>query len=670
MRSPGPQAWVYAIKTCIAALAALYIALALPLDRPSWAVTTVFIASQLHAGSTVSKSFYRFAGTCLGALATVALVPNLVQTPELLCLALAAWVSGCLYLSLLDRSPKGYMFMLAGYSAAFIGFPAVETPQLIFDLAVSRVEEISLGVLCSSLVHTLVLPQPIRPLIVQKIDDWLTEARLWWGGIAVARTESELGTLRAPVAALSGYPMLLEAMGTHVAFEGGGSQRAEQIVGHLLEQQSLLLPLIASIEARLWIAHKQGFTMPARVRDLMEQLSDCMMPSRQLSDVHATSHRARHVGAQFSALDWEGLFWRSYVTRIEELLEVLGAVGEARNALLDDQPGAPVHGRRPLRPALDLGMAALSALTAFSAILLGCLLWIGTGWQDGASVPMIAAVACSFFAAQDTPIPSMKVFGRYVLVSVIVTLFYTAVLLPMATNFESVALLLTPAFIALGLLMATPSTAFIGMVLATNIATLTALNNQYAGDFIGTFNGAVATLCGIVLTMVVMGVLRARTPSWVGRRIMQAALHDLQSCLSVNIRARYFKQDRHAFVQRMIDRMNRLIPRSAADEVLKGFLIAELRLGANVLDLRHVAATHLMSPDEVSLVDQLLQSIERYLVDKRADLHALPSHTLQSHLDAALSTCGQRSDISPALIEALVNIRLVLFPDAAATLVV
>ncbi|MBL7405882.1 FUSC family protein, partial [Escherichia coli] len=71
--------------------------------------------------------------------------------PILLSLAVALWVALCLYVSLLDRTPASYLPMLAGYTAALIGFPAVDDPGAIFDTAVARAEEISLGIVCASL---------------------------------------------------------------------------------------------------------------------------------------------------------------------------------------------------------------------------------------------------------------------------------------------------------------------------------------------------------------------------------------------------------------------------------------------------------------------------------------------------------------------------------------
>jgi uncharacterized membrane protein YccC len=87
---------VFALKTFLAGALALVVALWIDLPRPYWAMATVYIASQPLAGATSSKAFYRVLGTLIGATVTVIFVPNLVNVPELLCLAVALWV-GCVF---------------------------------------------------------------------------------------------------------------------------------------------------------------------------------------------------------------------------------------------------------------------------------------------------------------------------------------------------------------------------------------------------------------------------------------------------------------------------------------------------------------------------------------------------------------------------------------------
>ena len=138
MTLPGWRDWAFSIKTFVAAVLAMYLAMWIDLPRPYWELGTVYITSQVLAGATRAKALYRVLGTLLGAVVSIALVPNLVNAPELLTLAIALWVSICLYLSLLDRTPRSYLMMLGGYTAALIGFPSVSEPGTIFDTAVAR----------------------------------------------------------------------------------------------------------------------------------------------------------------------------------------------------------------------------------------------------------------------------------------------------------------------------------------------------------------------------------------------------------------------------------------------------------------------------------------------------------------------------------------------------
>jgi uncharacterized membrane protein YccC len=168
---------VFSLKTFAAATLAMVIALWMDLPRPYWAMATVYITSQPLAGATSSKAFYRVLGTILGASATVAMVPNVVNAPELLCLDIALWVGLCLYLSLIDGAPRSYMFMLAGYTVTFIGFPAVSDPASIFDTAVARVEEITLGIICATVVSSIAFPRSVAPAVAARVEDWLSDAR-------------------------------------------------------------------------------------------------------------------------------------------------------------------------------------------------------------------------------------------------------------------------------------------------------------------------------------------------------------------------------------------------------------------------------------------------------------------------------------------------------------
>jgi len=173
------QGWLFSIRTYLASITALYIGLAGNLSRPYWAMATVYIVSQPLLGPTRAKGAYRIMGTLVAGVATLLALPRWVETPLLLSAAMSLWLAGCLFLALLNRGPRGYAFLLAGYTTAFIGFPAVTSPELIFDTVVARSEEIILGTVVAVLFAALVFPASVRPMLTGRIRGWMTDAAQW-----------------------------------------------------------------------------------------------------------------------------------------------------------------------------------------------------------------------------------------------------------------------------------------------------------------------------------------------------------------------------------------------------------------------------------------------------------------------------------------------------------
>jgi uncharacterized membrane protein YccC len=144
---------------------AVYIASQLDLQRPHWAMLTVYLTSQPFVGALRSKALFRIIGTVLSASVAVILVPAFVDEPLLLSVAVVGWAGLCLYVSLLDRTPRSYAFMLAGYTAMTIAFSSVATPDAVFTTALARIEEIALGIACATIVHGVLFSRDIFPLV-------------------------------------------------------------------------------------------------------------------------------------------------------------------------------------------------------------------------------------------------------------------------------------------------------------------------------------------------------------------------------------------------------------------------------------------------------------------------------------------------------------------------
>ena len=131
------EAVLFSLKCLLAASLGLYVSLRIGLNRPFWVIGTVYLVSQPLSGATLSRGLFRLLGTVGGAVATVVLVPRFANAPLVLSAALATWMSLCLYLAMLDRTPRAYAFLLAGYTTSLIGFPAVMVPGAVFTIAIT-----------------------------------------------------------------------------------------------------------------------------------------------------------------------------------------------------------------------------------------------------------------------------------------------------------------------------------------------------------------------------------------------------------------------------------------------------------------------------------------------------------------------------------------------------
>lgn len=150
--------WLHLAKTVLAALLAMGIAMRLEMSQPRTAMTTVFVLMQPLSGMVFAKSFYRVLGTAAGLVGALALGGLFAQQPELYMAGITLWIGGCIALAVRNRHFRWYGFVLAGYTAALIGLPAVMTPQTLFQSALTRAAEVALGIACSGAVSALILP--------------------------------------------------------------------------------------------------------------------------------------------------------------------------------------------------------------------------------------------------------------------------------------------------------------------------------------------------------------------------------------------------------------------------------------------------------------------------------------------------------------------------------
>lgn len=627
----GPRQILFSANCFAAAMLALFVSFSLGLDRPFWAMATVYITSQPLSGAVRSKAVYRLAGTAVGGLVTVLLVPALVNAPVLLSLALALWVAGCQFVSLLDRTPRAYLFMLAGYTAALIGFPSVTHPEAIFDIAVLRVQEIGIGVLCASLVHSLVFPRSVSAVFGARARAVLAEAEGWIADVLAAEPAAHTGRERRRLAA---DVTDLHVTATHIPFDTARIRPTRAMLTGLQDRLVQLIPLVSAVEDRL-----RELGTPGGPR------SESGMTEEVRAWVLDPALPRPRVALPPSTRDWRAMLRLNLAARLDELVAALAETRVLVAAIAD--PGAPrplsvVAAARPLHR--DYGLALLSATATVLTVLGCCLFWIVTGWPEGAVAAMIAAVVCCFFATLDDPVPAQRGFLIWTIASLPLSALYLFAVLPAVHGFVMLALALAPPLLALGTLMAIPAWYGRMMPMLIGFASGLALTNIYAVDAAGFFNSNIAQVIGVAAAMMSTRLIRSIGAGTAIRRLRRAGWRDL---------AALAERPAHlpTWRSRMVDRIGLLAARIGEVEAEErdgaAAALRELRMG---MSLAQLAA----DPRNAALA-QALGGHFRALAQGR---DTPPPPALLDQIDHALA------EAEPAALANLVGLRRNVFPAA------
>ncbi len=667
------SAFIFSLKTTLAAFLAFYLALKLNLEKPTWSLTTVYVVSQIYTASTVSKSLFRLAGTVLGGMFIFLIYPSTVMYPLLFNFAVSGWVAVCLYLSLHDRTPKSYIFMLAGYSAAIMGFPDVTTPSDITYTVISRIEEVAVGIIISSLVHVLVFPVSMKSLLENSVNNWYQQAKKVCSSLLTQHQSADSPERDQILVQMANYPLNVEVLMTHGAYEASQVQRLVRLVSVQYQHLSYLVPTLTAIEKRLKLLAKENILLPDVVQQSIQHFLSWLDDSVDENTETVTRHleetqeiiQQSFLNNEFGTE--ESLLYTGLIERLQNFVRILTAYHgvEVRLSQLKRRRGKTEVPHR--RKYVDEGMAALSSFTAFIATFVSCLFWIGTGWSNGANAAMFAAVTCSFFATQDSPIGGMRIFMKGVLIAIAVSILYSMVIIPRAITFEALIICLSPALIMLGLIIANPATNFIGLIIATQLPGYIGFSHDFSPDTFATINAAISTSFGILLSLWITLMIRNKRPSWTAKRALRAGIRELLQLLGDIRLLKSSLSQRQQFIQRMLDRINIILPRNKADPgitmTMENNLITELWLGANLFDF-YGRYYQLLSRTGIK-TDPLFYEISRYLKKRLKNIHEMPGGDLLRELEKVLAVMEPLAKNNKNLYMPfyfLFNIRLTLFP--------
>nr|WP_209768752.1 FUSC family protein [Azospirillum rugosum] len=658
---------LFSLKSFAASMMALYVAFGMGLPRPFWAMLTAYIVSGPLSGAVRSKALYRVLGTTLGSAGAIALVPTLADAPELLTLALGLWVAVCLYISLLDRTPSSYVFMLAGYTVGLIGFPAVTDPGSIFDTGLARVEEILLGIVCATVVHSVVFPQSLGPVLLGRLDATLRDAERWTldalnGNAASAQDRQKLAR---DISELRG-------MATHLPYDTSDVRWMTRSVRALQDRMAYLLPVLAAVEDRLAALSADDGELPPAVAAVLERVKLWIARDAAADDT-ATLRAAldRLMPAIGTESGWREATLLNLLNRLRAMVDIHQDCRDLRDNIRKGNSALPDH-LDPLARTrsrgifhLDHGMALWSGAAAVLAIALVCAFWISTGWSSGSAAAMMTAVFVCFFASLDDPVPGIRMFLVFTVLSVPLAAFYLLVILP---NFDSYPLLvlgLAPTFLVLGVFVARPATMGKAMALLMGVGGSLSLMDTGQGDFASFLNSNLGQVVGIATALVVTQLCRSVGAAWSARRLLHAGWREIAAMTAAR-----GGTPAGSFENRMLDRVGLLSSRlalagSQQRDLSAADAVNDLRIGLNIAELQR--ARRALGAPAAPHVAKLLGAVGQHFRDLSAKRPTPTPAEVLPMLDAALSNVAAepRSPERDRAVVALAGLRRSLFPGTA-----
>jgi uncharacterized membrane protein YccC len=535
-RSDGVT-WVYIFKVLLAAFLTLWLAMRLELPQPRTAMITVFIVMQPQSGQVFAKSFYRFLGTLAGSAMMVTLIALFAQNTELFLGSLAIWVGICSAGAARCRNFRAYGFVLAGYTAAMVGLPALAHPDGAFMAAVWRVLEISLGILCATVISAAILPQTasaaMRNALYQR-----------FGVFALFVTDGLRGRSKAESFEASNVRFIAEAVGLEglrsvTVFEDPHMRRRNGRLSRLNSEfmgittrfnalHQLLERLRVNGEEHVVAAIRPGLQDLAEVLDGFSGRALTSPDAARLATALATYKeglptRVRTLRAIFQDTDpseAEQLDFHTAYELLYRFVDDLHSYAQTHASLADHR-----HERErwdePFTPQTNWWAAAASGIRAsFILVVLGSY-WVATAWPSGATMTLIAAATVGLSAA--TPNPKRMAFqmacGTFLGALIgFVEMFF---IFPWIDGFPLLCVMLAPVIVLGSFLTSRPQYAGVGLGLLIFFSTGSVPDNLTIYNPYTFINDYIAMVMGMLVCAAAGAIILPPNSRWLWKRLEQ-----------------------------------------------------------------------------------------------------------------------------------------------------
>lgn len=657
---------IFACKTFVAGMLALFISFELDLINPMWSIGTVLIIASPYSGMVSSKCIYRLVGTAAGAIIALLLTPHFINTPWLFTIILALWVGFALYISLLDRTPRSYVFMLAGYSTAMIVYNAITYVDTynIFDIALARVLEISVGVISTAVVSATFFPVHVGAMIKQRVIKTLQDLENIFEKLISAQDTNQNYTQILGVITRDASD--IHALAVHLAYEKGELQGMTKPLQEMLHQVSLVVANLVAMSQRIQQLEQMPLTTLApRLSQLRQQTLQFLNQEKQL-----TADNLCDLPPQFEQ-DFSELIAMASSEQKTVLaalkMDVRHFIANMLAVKLLWQQIQKGHKEIPSEittittkyPSLhrDHGIAVRGGISAVLITFIVTGAWILSGWKAGFMMAQMGAITACILTALDNPVPVLRIFIWGSIVSAGLVFIYAFGIFPHITHFWQLALVLFPIFLVAVSMMANQMLMPIGMVLGINTMMGLNLHNKYSMDAVSYLDSSFAMILGVLVSLIVIDLVRAVSPDTSATRILSLHYQAMRQALTLS-----YGIDFKIHLRSMLDRVGVLNSKMVQNAELKYAIQNALIESASIVDLVRLQEIRQKLPHYVDLQMQIAlleQQLAEYFQtqSEQLSLQTFPTKILQQiEVVKHLATPISEDELHQRLLISLNNI--------------
>ncbi|WP_284086460.1 FUSC family protein [Acinetobacter pittii] len=580
---------IFALKTFIAGMLALFVSFELDLINPMWSIGTVLIIANPYSGMVSSKCVYRVVGTIGGAVIALTLTPHLINTPWIFTVVLSLWVGFALYVSLLDRTPRSYAFMLAGYSTAMIVFNAITyiDQYNIFDIALARVIEISIGVISSAVVSATILPMHIGSAIKQRVIKTLKDTENLFANLL--NTDSQQNNTQL-LAAITRDTTDIHALAVHLSYEKGELHGMTKPLQEMLHQISMVVANLVALSERIKQLKELRFIethaeklqqLSAHVvqfleqKDLIVDENILQLPDEFESDFASLMESAStHQQVLVAAMKMDVRHFISNVLAVKVLWQRI----QQGNKEIPDNI-TPMTTKYPSLHR-DHGVAIRGGISAVLITFIVTGVWIVSGWKAGFMMAQMGAVTACILTALDNPVPVLRIFIWGSIASAVLVFVYAFGIFPHVTTFWELGLVLLPMFLFAVSMMANQMLMPVGMVLGINTMMGLNLHNAYSMDAVSYLDSSFAMILGVLVSLIVIDVVRAMSPDTSASRILALHYRAMRQAIYLP-----YGLDFKVHLRSMLDRIGILNSKMVQSDEIKTSIHQALIESSSIVDL-------------------------------------------------------------------------------------